>query len=239
MKFSIKSSTILAAAIMATFTFQAYALPVAPSIVISEVDANGSAATYAADWFELTNTGSTVVDITGWKMDDNSNAFASSVALRGVTSIAAGQSVIFLEGNATGTSDATIISNFKSAWFGNNLPAGLTIGNYGGSGVGLSATADAVNIFNSTGSLITRVDFGASTIVAGMPTATFDNAAGLNNMTLTKKSLIGINGAFASLTTSEIGSIAAVPEADTYAMMLAGLGLMGYTARRCKSRTTS
>ena len=56
---------------------------------------------YAADWFEVTNTGTTAVDITGWKIDDNSNAFGSAVALRGVTSIAAGKSAVFFEAAPT------------------------------------------------------------------------------------------------------------------------------------------
>ena len=203
------------------------------SILISEVDPSGSGNTaYGADWFELTNTGSSAVDITGWKMDDNSNSFANAVALRGITSIGAGQSVVFLEGTASGTTDAAVDANFISSWFGNNKPAGLTIGNYGGSGVGLSQTADAVNIFSSSGSLITRVDFGTAS--AG----TFDNAAGLRNVTLTQKSVAGVNGAFYSLTGGELGSpgvIAAVPEPETYVLMLAGFGLLGFMFRNKKS----
>ena len=85
--------------------------------------ASGNTA-YEADWIELTNMGSSAVNLTGWKMDDNSNSFAAGAALRGVTSIAAGQSVIFLESNASGTNDAAINAGFKSAWFGSNVPAG-------------------------------------------------------------------------------------------------------------------
>jgi len=224
MSFKIKT-TVLAASLMAMMSMQAQA-----GIIISEVNAAGSSATYAADWFELTNTGSSTVNISGWKIDDNSNAFSSAVALRGVTSIAAGQSVVFLEGNASGSNDAAIDASFISAWFGANPPAGLTIGNYGGSGVGLSSTSDAVNIFNGSGTLITRVDFGATT--AGF---TFDNAAGLNNTVLTQNSAIGVHGAFLSANGVEVGSpgaIAAVPEPDTLAMLLAGLGLVGFTVRR-------
>lgn len=231
MNVSKSKSTFILAAILTALTTQAQA-----NVIISEVDANGSAASYAADWFELTNTGSSTVDISNWRVDDNSNLFANSVALRGVTSIAAGQSVIFLEGTASGSTDATINSSFKLAWFGSNVPTGLIVGNYGGSGVGLSASADAVNIFSGTGAVIARVDFGASTLTTG----TFNNAAGLNNVTITQKSVVGTNGAFLSVTGSEIGSpasVAAVPEADTYAMLLAGLGLVGFTARRKQKST--
>ena len=119
--------------------------------------------TYAADWFEVTNTGTTAVDITGWKMDDNSNAFATAVALRGVTSIPPGKSVVFIEGTADGITDATIIANFSTAWFGSATPpGGFLIGTYGGSGVGLSSGGDAVNLFDAGGNRVTGVSFGAS-----------------------------------------------------------------------------
>lgn len=202
-------------------------LPLRAQIVISEVDAAGSAAVYAADWFELTNTGTTSIDITGWKMDDNSNSFAVAVGLRGVNSIAPGQSVVFIEGNASGSNDLTIQGNFKSAWFGANVPAGFVIGGYGGSGVGLSQTSDAVNIFKSDGTLVAHVDFGISALGQ-----TFDNAAGLNNVTLTQFSAVGVNQAFTSFAGTEIGSPAAVPEPGTYALLLAGLGFVGGVARK-------
>src|SRR5262245_29066554 len=66
-----------------------------PAIIISEVNPTGSGTvTYGADWFEVTNTGASDVNISGWKMDDNSNAFANAVALQGMTIIPAGKSAI-------------------------------------------------------------------------------------------------------------------------------------------------
>jgi hypothetical protein len=196
------------------------------AIVITEVNPTGSGtAAYGADWFELTNTGASAVNIGGWRMDDDSNAFASSVALRGVSSIAPGQSVVFIEGNASGSNDATVAANFIAAWFGGAAPAGFSIGGYGGSGVGLSATSDGVTIFDSTGATIARVAFGAST--AGF---SFDNAAGLNAATLTQLSALGVNGAFASLTSGEVGSpgtVGAVPEPAAAALLLGGLAVLG------------
>jgi len=181
-----------------------------------------------ADWFELTNTGTSALNITGWKMDDNSASFTRSVALAGLSSIAAGQSVIFVEG------DASTASTFISTWFGTSVPAGLLVGYYSGNGVGLSTSGDAINIYSASGVLQASVSFGASD--ASAPYQTFDNAAGLNNTSISQLSVVGVNGAFvASGSVSEIGSpgsIAAVPEPETYAMLLAGLGLVGAMARK-------
>jgi hypothetical protein len=196
-------------------------------IRITEVAPWGSSAstTYATDWFELTNFGGTAVNLTGWTMDDNSNGSAK-VALTGITSIAAGQSVIFTENAAT--------ASFLSTWFGSTAPAGLLIGNYTGAGVGLSQSGDAVNIFNAAGVLQANVTFGASGTTT--PFQTFDNAAGLNNTALSQLSVAGVNGAFvAANDVAQIGSpgsIAAVPEPETWALSLTALVAMGALARK-------
>lgn len=233
-RFSRKHFLGLVAAALAATLWQLPAT-VEAAMVITEVMPSGSSSTsnsYNADWFELTNTGPAAVSITGWKMDDNSNAFASAVALRGVTSIAPGQSVVFIEGNATGTTDATLEAAFKTNWFGANVPAGFTIGAYGGSGVGLSSSAgDAVNIFDAGGSRIAGVQFGPV-----VDAITLDNAAGAGSTTLplptiSTLSSVGVNGAFSSfnaggtLSAHEVGSPGTVPEPST--IVLASLGLLG------------
>lgn len=180
----------------------------------------------SADWFEVTNFGATAIDITGWKVDDSSNSFVSSVALAGITSIAPGASVIFIEG-------ASANANFVSTWFGANAPAGLQIGSYSGSGIGLSTGGDALNLYNAAGTLVTRVDFGASP--ASAPYASFDNAAGASGITLAVLSAVGINGAFVAAAGGEIGSpgsVGVVPEPGSWALMLAGLAAVGGIARR-------
>ncbi|HZP28042.1 MAG TPA: lamin tail domain-containing protein, partial [Acidimicrobiia bacterium] len=184
---------------------------VTASVAITEVTPWGSGnAPYAADWFELTNTGASAVDITGWRMDDNSSSFAASVPLTGVTTIAAGQSVVFIEGSA-----ATATS-FANTWFGGSVPSGFAIGTYSGSGVGLSTGGDAVNVYDSTGTLVTNVTFGASDSTP--PLQSFDNAAGASG-TISTLSTAGVNGAFvAANDANEIGSpgtITTDPDATT------------------------
>ncbi|MDO8188901.1 lamin tail domain-containing protein [Conexibacter sp. JD483] len=183
--------------------------PPPPRVAITEVAPWGSdSQAYRADWFELTNTGTSTVDLTGWKMDDNSHSFAAAVALTGVSTLAPGESAIFLESAAAGTT----IPAFKSAWFGSSVPAGLQVGSYTGSGVGLSGSGDEVNVFDASGRRLTGVGFGAATTGTS-----FDNAAGLGGTTdplpaITTISADGVNGAFvAGGETGSPGRIANAP----------------------------
>lgn len=173
----------------------------AATISISEVATWSSGnALVGADWFEVTNNGNATLDITGWKVDDSSKSFAAALALNGITTIAPGESVIFLE---TSSSNAgTIIANFKLAWFGANVPAGLQIGSYTGSGIGLSTSGDEVNLYDASGNLKANVTFGVATT-----NKTFNNAAGIDNATISTLSQIGVNDAFAAINdANQIGS---------------------------------
>ena len=161
---------------------------------------SSSTTNVGADWFEVTNNGNAPLDITGWKVDDSSNSFTASLPLTGITSIAPGESVIFLETSATNA--ATIIANFKSAWFGTNVPANLQVGSYTGGGIGLSTGGDAVNLFDSSGVIKANVTFGVATI-----NYSFNNALGLSNTAITTLSQVGVNDAFAAVNdTNQIGS---------------------------------
>ena len=186
---------------------------------------------YANDWFELTNIGASALSIAGWRMDDSSANFGSAVAMTGVASIAAGESVIFIE-NAAGN------AGFLGTWFGATVPSGLQIGNYAGGGVGLSTGGDAVTIFDGSGVVQASVSFGAAD--SRSPYQTFDNAARLNGVAISQLGAAGVNGAFVAFSDAgEIGSpgridgmAAAVPEPETYALMLAGLAVVGSIKRR-------
>lgn len=185
-------------------TDQLVETPPTPALVITEVAPwSSSNSPVAGDWFEVTNVSANTVDITGWKVDDNSAAFASALALNGVTSIAPGESVIFIE--STTANQSTIVDTFKSDWFGSNVPAGLQIGTYQGSGIGLSSSGDEVNLFNAAGVVQARVAFGAADAVT--PFSTFDNTLAQNSVTISLLSAVGVNGAFlAPGSGSEIGS---------------------------------
>jgi uncharacterized protein YjiK len=190
------------------------------TVAITEVAPWGSGNTpYAADWWEVTNFGSTPIDLTGWKMDDNSYSAGSAVALRGpwngaatpVGTLAAGQSMIFMEsGSAANAADATLLKRFSQAWWGSDgPPAGVRIGFYGGSGVGLSTGGDAVSLFRSSGTPVTGISFGASP--TNSPFASFDNAAGVGAGTnpapaISTLSAAGVRGGFGARDGIEVGS---------------------------------
>jgi hypothetical protein len=196
-----------------------------------------------SDWWEVTNFGSSAVDITGWKFDDSSFVFANSVALNGVTSIAAGESVAFIETTTLDSGTvATLISAFRSFWGGTaNL---AQVGYYAGSGISFSSAGDGIVMFNGTGTETSpRVTFGAATTgstfyyaydAAGDPTT----SPNTNAIVSTVGTLDGqVTFASASLVPQNIGSpgtaISAVPEPSTVTTLACGglLGL-GFAARR-------
>lgn len=162
-------------ALVAATAAAAFGTPAQAQVRITEVAAWSSGnSPIAADWFELTNTGSSALAIAGWTMDDDS-ANPNSAPLVGITSIAAGESAIFVE-LASGGNAATLANLFKSTWFGASVPAGLKIGTYTqgvAGGVGLSTGGDQINIFSGTaGTLQAMVAFGKSDSVSPYQSST-------------------------------------------------------------------
>ncbi len=168
------------------------------------------------DWIELTNLGSAPVDIAGWRMDDNSFNPAVSVALAGITTIAPGESVVFIESAA-----GAAIADFRAFW--GDL-ASVQIGFYSGSGVGLSSGGDAVVIFDGSNVEINRVTFGS---------ATSGTSFGYNPLTATFGALseVGSFGGRTSAGSTPIANIAS-PGAIPTPAAAALLGLAGLVAGR-------
>jgi hypothetical protein len=193
---------VLVSVVAAVLPLRAVPASSAGTLIISEVapwSSGNSPASFAADWFEVTNTGASPVDITGWKVDDNSHAFGSAIALTGITSIGAGESVIFIETDDLPTKSAI----FKTLWWGSGPPAGLQIGGYTGMSIGLGSSNDEVNLYDSGGTLQAMVGWGTGP--AGPTFPSFDNAAGLTG-TISTLSVLGSTGASAVGDANEIGS---------------------------------
>ncbi len=174
------------------------------------------------DWFEITNYGSSAVDLTGWRMDDGSVNFAASVALSGVSSIGAGQSIIFIE-SAAGAG----LASFNTFW---GL-SGVSVGYYSGSGVGLSSGGDGVSLFDTSGALVNSVTFGAATSGSSFFYG-YDSAGAIDpsyNGLISTVGTIGTQVTYASGgDTGSIGSALGVPAPGAIAL----LGLAGLAGRR-------
>jgi hypothetical protein len=187
------------------------------------------------DWFEVTNYGSFPVSMTGFRMDDNSFSFANSVELFGVSSIASGDSAVFVE-SALGAA----IPDFRTFWGGSALAA--AIGYYSGSGVGFGSGGDGVVVFNSTGVEQTpQTSFGAATAGSSFywaydPTGGFVLGSQSNGVLSTPGTITGSSFdqvTFLSATalpqnTGSVGTAAvSVPEPATLGLAAAGLALAG------------
>ena len=178
------------------------------------------------DWFEVTNYGSSAVDVTGFKMDDNSFSFANSVLLNGITSIGAGESVIFVES----TSSSFDVASFQTFWGG---LSGVQIGFYNGSGAGVSfsSNGDGVVVFNASGAEMTaRATFGAATSGSSFY---FDLAP--NTGIVSTVGTIGTQVTFATtgslVNTGSLGTAIGIPAPGAVAL-LGIAGLVGGRRRR-------
>ena len=186
------------------------------------------------DWWEVTNYGGSAVDITGWTFDDSTFQSSASVALNGVTSINAGESVAFLETTTLDSGTvATLISSFRTFWGGS--AASAQIGYYAGSGVSLSSNGDGLVMFSGTTETTPRVTFGAATTGAsfyyGYDAAGDPTTSPNTNAIVSTVGTIDGQSTFASATIStaqNIGSpgtaVAAVPEPSSIALLAIGAG---------------
>jgi len=204
----------------------ASAVPGGAAILITEVMSSSlhpSGGSNNGDWFEITNTGGSAIDVTGWSWDDSSNTPGSS-NFGSLTLIGAGQSVIICE-EPIGS---------ESTWLSDWGISGVVVSTIGGSSFqGLGAGGDQVNIYDASGTLVTGVVFGSAT--GG---ASFEwNTAGISLGT----SVNGENGAFRSASDGfggagqDVGSpgFALVPEPATTGITLtAGLAALMRRSRR-------
>ena len=113
-----------------------------PRLLITEVQPSGSGETGHQDWWELTSFDSRTFNLKGWRWDDNSHSVApgNAYVFTNDIFIHPGESMVFVENMS--------VSAFKT-WWGTNLLPGLQVNPYIGGGLGLSQTADEVNLWNA------------------------------------------------------------------------------------------
>ena len=130
--------------IVSALAAAAFAGSASANLVITEMVSKSDV---TEDWFELTNSGATAVDITGWQFNDSEHGIADAAPLTGVTSIAPGESVVFVNN----TTDAT----FRSFWGG---LTGVQVGLHDGKGLG---KGDGVVILDASDNVVTQASYGA------------------------------------------------------------------------------
>ncbi|MSU32811.1 MAG: hypothetical protein EXS25_09180 [Pedosphaera sp.] len=190
-------SIFLAASLIATNTLA--------QLSVTEVHSNqtvGSNPLAHADWWELSNYGTTSVDLTGWIFNDTTGGTTNGAVIFSTLILGPGDSAIFVEGLEP--------SQFRS-WWGSSLRETVPVFTYTAASIGLSSTGDGIRLWrrgsDSSASPIVTVDFGAS----GTNTQSFvpDSLTGL----MTARSAIGEDGAWASNETGDGGSPGVKPAA--------------------------
>lgn len=191
-------------------------------LVITEVMSSSahSSGTNNGDWFELTNTGPSSVDLSTFSWDDNSAA-AGSAGFGGITSIAAGESVIVSQ-ETVGTE-----SSFLSDW--GLTGSGVQVATIGNTDFqNFSSTGDEVNVYDGSSTLVASVSFSTATQGFTFEWDTSGNSLGL--------SVAGENGAYVAPSDGaggagvDVGSPGVVPEPAGFVLM--GIGSLLLARRR-------
>lgn len=200
------------------------ATPAFANIQITEWMYNGNGPT--GEYVEFTNLGSTPVDFSGWSFDDDSRT-AGTVSLAAIGVLAPGASALLAEAAA---------ADFRAAW---NLGAGLAI-------VGSNTTnlgrADEINLFDASGTLVDRLTYGDAVFAGTVRTQNFSGNPGtpadLASFTVTPGwVLASVGDGFGSYASAfgDVGNpgiYTPVPEPGTWALLLAGAGVVAGVARR-------
>lgn len=207
----------------------AAATPALAQVQITEWMYSGN----SGEYIEFTNLGSTAIDFAGWVYDDDSR-FASVAAggfsLSGFGLVGALESVLITQ------DDATV---FRANW---GLSASTKVlGGYTNN----IGRGDEINLFDAGGNLVDRLAYGdvafPGTIRAQTAGGTPVSIAALGPQTVMAGNWVlsattDVHGSVLAAS-GDVGNpgqfiLAAVPEPETYAMLLAGLGIIGAIARR-------
>jgi len=187
----MKAKSLLLLAGLATFTLD----HASAQLRITEVMSDPASSSTHPDWFELTNYGAVSLSLdSNWRMDDNSYNYSLGATLQGITSIAPGESVVYIEGTST---DAT---NLAATW----SLSGVQVGYYSASAVSFSSGGDGVAVFSdSSTEAAIRLSFGAAVNHASFYW-TYSTGSGtpISGPTGGTSSVVGVYGA-----TSAAGSI--------------------------------
>lgn len=189
---------ILPLAVLLTFASPTLRGQLAITEVMSSASTNlgPQAVVQNSDFWELTNFGREIIDLTGYRWDDADNnlAAADPTPFNGL-SIQPGESILFIQ-NTVNTNIASMIN-----WWGTQALEGRKMGFYAGNG--LSSAGDGIRLWGpnaqNVDDVVDRVDFGEA--LRGV-SFTYDPQTG----EFGKLSTNGIGGAFKAVGADDIGS---------------------------------
>ncbi len=179
------------------------------------------------EFIEFTNMGSSAVDFTGWSYDDEGRS-PGGFDLSGFGIVAAGESVVITEDD---------VATFRIDW---NLDASVKVlGGYRNN-IGRS---DEINLYDASNALVDRFAYGDQDFPGTIRTQGLSgnpvSLAALAPATVSTDWVYAqVGDSFGSYASNKLdvgnpGYFAlAVPEPETYALMLAGLGLVGMAVRK-------
>jgi plastocyanin len=164
-------------------------------LAITEVMVSSNASSpIDGDWFELTNYGTTDIDLDGFSWDDDSRTAGRHEVNTSYT-IQAGESVIFIDGLVA--NETAWLTSWRQAATGLRVISEDEFAPIGFSG--LSSGGDEVNFYDDLGQVVSAVVWASSDVSAGT-SIEFDTTG-----TLVGNSVSGSNGAYTS-NDGEVGS---------------------------------
>ena len=120
------------------------------NLLITEVNSNAT----GGDFFEIYNYGSTTIDLSGWKMNDEAGTFAGAVSLPANLTLEAGQTLVIASVKSAD------FDAFKAAW---GLTGATNVVSINGPGLGKE---DAVVLFDSNGNVATAFNYDLTSVTA-------------------------------------------------------------------------
>jgi hypothetical protein len=190
--------------------------PLALSILAGALLAATSPAALASDTFGFSGTGSTGVSFSGTVTYDLAAAYELSIALTNTTAAGIGG---FLTGLAFDLPGAASIGAYTSTHPGMTLASNLSTSPFGSREWGVAVGGDWLGGGNPSGGVAAGANGSWS----------FDLTGGPDHLSFSDLNLVA---RFRGLNDGGSDKVPAVPEPETWALMVAGLGVLALVSRR-------
>jgi len=133
------------------------------TLLITEINSNGT----GGDFFELYNSGTTSIDMTGWRWSDydvrnwgTASSFDTATLSPGEVAVVGAGSNVAVPTPLNGSASAN--ANFRTSW---GLAAGVKMLTWTGNGAGLGS-GDGVILFNASGNVATSLIYRIAPLVS-------------------------------------------------------------------------